>query len=231
MSVVFSLFPRNSALRRERLLSSLGLDDDGSASQEIGRPETGATCLLVDDGGVFRLHLPLLRTPTAARDLLPTLVRAADDAGGVWVGPIPGDPIAVWDALHEQACRELDPAEIPPHLPRAALLDLHAWLLKIALTPGAAGPLLAIDPPTRVVVGLPPAGPALLPPFDVLANVDVAGAGETRVFPVSRFGAPREDGFVAVEDAARVDLSGGEPLGEVRIVTPVEIVDDESLAG
>src|SRR5438045_2840121 len=61
VSVVFTLVSRSTAVSREDLLLALGLDDDGSPTWELGRPETGATALIVDDNGRFRLHVPLLR--------------------------------------------------------------------------------------------------------------------------------------------------------------------------
>ena len=233
MVAVFFLKAQLHPLRpRAAVLAALGLDDDGSATFELGRPATGATCLLVDNAGSFTLHLPLLRTPTSARDLLPPAIAAAASLGARWVGPGDDDPLASWDAQHKVACAQAArDGPLPPHLPREALDRLHAWLLAVAATRDAAGPILVLhgDDTTRLAVGLPDGGVALLAPVGcVLAHV----GDETRVFPAARFGAASADGFIHVDVDAldRGELHGGEPLGGVRVATPVEIVDDESLA-
>lgn len=248
---------RPSPPPRAALLRALDLVDDGSWTFEIGRPETGATCALVEEseGGqaVWRVHLPLLRSPTSAHDLLPALVGAlgscgawlaeVDEVGAVDEGdgrspPSADELIAAWQRAHDDACRELQRACLeqglppPPHLPRAELERLHGWLVAIAPLPDVARPILGLDPadgrPTRLAVGLPDDDRGLLrvpPVHAVLRNI----AGETRVFPLTALPAPGPDGFVHV-DLARLTLDDGEPLGRTRVVSPVEIVDEEALA-
>lgn len=240
---------------RAELLKALGLDDDGSFSFEIGRPETGATCVLVEEPEagqvVWRVHVPLVRSPTSAHDLLPPLVHALGTIGA-WLDQPRGraqtqerrsaaELITAWTAAHEEACRELQRTcaeqglPPPPHLPREELARLHGWLVAIAPRDDVAQPILGLDPadgrPTRLAVGLPDQdrGVVRVPPVHaVLKNVD----GETRVFPMSALPAPGPDGFIVVDLAAlrlELRLDDGQPLGPTRVVSPVEIVDDESL--
>ena len=199
---------------RKDVLGALGLDDDGSLTFEIGRPETGATCALVDEAGRLLVHLPLLRAPWSARDLVPTLV----DAG------LQPDALALWDRAHGDACRESARAyaaeglPVPAHMARADLDRLHETLLALAARPEAAGPILALDrkdgSASRAFVVL--RGPAWVPPVDALLVHD-------RIF------AHHARDFVEV-DPADLALEDGEPFADARVVTPVELLDAESLA-
>jgi hypothetical protein len=234
---VFDLVPRSSAVERNRLLLALGLLDDGSATAELGRPETGATALLVDDGSAsrvrLRLHVPLLRSPTSALDLLPTAMAAAASLDAAWIHPARPDldALAAWMDLHREACRAAHSAsvvggmtEVLPHLPRADLDALHGWLLAIARTDRALAPVVAlVDDDGNAFPSLylesPPA------PGDLAAPLAFAIA-DGRVWPITDLGNTRADGFVEVERAL---ASPGEPIGQRRVVSAVEIVDDESL--
>lgn len=237
------------ATARRALLEAVGLEDDGGAAFELGRPETGATCLLLndpDDPRIWEVHLPLMRSPTSAADLLPALAAGLAGVGGGLA--IEGERILdrgelleVWGAAHVDACRALaricveQGAPPPPHLPREALERLHGWLVAVAPLGDVAQPILGLDPGdgsrARLAVGLPD-GPGVirLPPVDdVLVNIDDV----TRVVPREAFGPPRDDGFVVV------DLDGlGEPDRKLfashpplaaRVISCVEIVDEESL--
>jgi hypothetical protein len=212
MSLVLTLHPPagDERARRNAILSALALDDDGGRTFEIGRADTGATCVLVDDGGDgWHLLIPLMRSPTSARDLLPPI--AAAIALGLPDRPLPVDElIALWDDQHRAACRDLmamceaQGSPPPPHIPREQLERLHGWLVARRGTP-----ILGVDfqDGGPVLLAVPDGDPlAGTPGFSVLRDVD----GVTRLF------VPEEP----------------EPRGleRARIVTPVEIVDSEALA-
>lgn len=227
LSLVLTLFP--SSPRRDAVLAALALEDDGAKTFEIGRPDTGATCVLVDDPEGFHLIVPLIRSPTSARDLIPPV--AAVISLGL-TAPLPVDEvIALWDHRHADACRELmamcaaQGSPPPPYLPRSELDNLHGWLVALHGRDDVAGPILAVDfqagEPVTLAVALPPAG--TLPPVPgVFYDVE----GETRLF-VLEAGDPREAAQLRPLLRAREGLS----LARARIVSPVEIVDTESLAG
>ena len=227
VSAVFRLVP---SPERSRLLAALRIDDDGSPTFEIGRPDTGATALLVDDA----VHLPLLRSPTSARDLLPTIVLSTSSLGS-WhcIGRSTDEaPLDAWDALHREACRAAVEVEPLPHLPLEALVRLHGWLLAVARTPGAAGPVLALHDGTTTepCVTLPPRA-ALVPPVPAVL-VERDGRLWRHAFAdVARLGTLRDDGFLELATDVRDRLGPGAPIaGDVRVIAPVEIVDDESIA-
>lgn len=229
LSLVLTLYP--SPPRRDAVLAALALEDDGAKTFEIGRPATGATCVLVDEPTGFQLIVPLIRTPTSAQDLIPPI--AAVIPLGL-EGPLPLDEvISLWEARHRDACRELmamcaaQGSPPPPYLPRAELEHLHGWLLALHGRDDVAGPILAVDfqagDPVTLAVALPPTG--TLPPVPaVFHDVD----GETRLFVLEESD-PRDAAALRslLAAADRDSLS----LARARIVSPVEIVDTESLAG
>ena len=225
LTVVFTLFP--SSPRRDAVLAALALDDDGAKTFEIGRPATGATCVLIDDTNGWQLLVPLLRTPTSAQDLIPA-VAVLVPLG--LTSPLPiAELIAVWEARHRAACQErmatcASLGAPPPHLPRAELLNLHGWLLALSGRDDVAGPILAVDfqngDPVTLAVVLPAAGS--IPPVPAVLSIH---DGEARLF-VLQPGDPRDAALLR----AHLQEREGLPLGRARIVTPVEIVDSESLA-
>lgn len=205
MSLTLTLHPK--VPRRDAILAALSLEDDGSRTFEIGRVDTGATCVLVDDAEEgWHLLLPLLRAPSSARDLLPAVASAIPL--GLADKPLSIDELlALWDMHHREACRELiamceaQGSPPPPHLPRAELDALHGWLVA-----RKGKPVLGIDfQEGGPVVLAVPEGDELAAHVATLRDVD----GVTRLF-----------------------LPGDEEglsLARARIVTPVEIVDVESL--
>jgi hypothetical protein len=259
--------------RRDAVLAALGLEDDGATTFEIGRPATGATCVLVDlspglrpppaesrvnsttakaaqafgwqsgrvavsrcapgeDRPTWRLIVPVIRTPTSAEDLIPP-VAAAIPLG--LQEPLPVEALlALWHDRHVDACRRLmamcasQGSPPPPFLPRADLLLLHRWLLaldeKMRLGDDVAAPILGVDfkdgSPVSLVVAVPKSGS--LPPVPAVVH-DVDGA--TRLF-VLNDDDPRDDAALL-----RMRLIGRDhrSLAGARIVSPVEIVDAESL--
>jgi hypothetical protein len=259
-SFVLGVFGEADAPQRQGLLRALDVEDDGSLTFEIGRAETGATCALVHEGGAdagevgsWTVHLPLVRSPTSAHDILPPLVEALRSIGAGLdvIGEINGvtprarssvrrsadELIAAWTHAHVEACQQLarvcaaQDLPPPPHLPGEELARLHAWLVAIAALPDVAKPILGLDPadgrPALLAVGLPDEGAGRLrvPPVHVvLKNLGRV----TRMFPTSALGAPDADGFFAV-DLETLALEGGEPITGLRVVSPVEIVDDEAL--
>ncbi len=228
MSLVLTLHPPpgTESARRNAVLSALSLEDDGGRTFEIGRAETGATCLLVDDGADgWHLLIPLMRSPTSANDLLPPI--AAAIAVGLPDRPLPTDElVALWQGKHVEACRELmalcqaQGSPPPPHLPRAQLERLHGWLVARAGKPilgvdfQQGGPVILAVPDSDALAGT--AG------FAVLRDVD----GATRLF----LHAGDDDDDDDNDDNDNDDAREGRSLARARIVTPVEIVDTESLA-
>jgi len=228
------------ASRRARVLSALSVDDDGSFVFEMGRPETGATCVLVDEGSELAVIVPLVRSPSSAVDLLPSLAASLAAIGGGLSGP--GDHrvltsdelVALWTQAHNAACREITEASRvgdappPPNLPRARLDELHRFLLVLGEKREAAQPILGLvergSGITRLAVGLPQrSGTILAPPVDVfLWTVD----DETWVLPAQ--GEVTAEGLLRV-DLDAIDPKGFPPLADTRIVSPVEIIDTEAL--
>jgi hypothetical protein len=247
------------ALSRDALADAFEIAADeeisGSAIWEIGRIETGATCAIVDENGQFFVHVPLMRSPTLARDLLPTVHHNARKAGAAIVVPDDNTPLSVddllalWDREHHKAVHQLvqlcaaQGLPPPPHLPRADLDALHGWLLASYGTAGVPHPILALDPangePAIVVVRLPrpeeitrvklPGVHAVLADLENARDIE-----EPAVFPVTALGGVvGEGGFLEVDtQAARDRLRDveGIPLARYRVITPVEIVDDESFS-
>lgn len=226
MSLTLRLFPPIPApstavsARRDAILRAFDLVDDGSTTFEIGRPATGATCVLVSADGAagrdgFHLVIPLMRTPTSARDLIPACAAAVPMAplDGGDRGDAPwrdSELVALWDERHAAACRELmamceaQGSPPPPHLPLRHLEQLHALLLA---RNGKA--ILGVDFQDGGAVTLAvPAGDDA--PLHVVPG---------RVVEV--------DGVAVLRVAGHEDRS----LARARLVTPVEIVDVESLMG
>lgn len=197
----------------------------------------------------WRLVVPTLRAPWSARDLLPTCAHAAALVGGTW-GPKEGtdelDLLNAWDEAHARevsalalTCEATGVAP-PPFREAAALDDVHRWLLAIAERepePGLFVPahIHALDPadggPTLFAVRFPQEGErAFLPLVDGLLFDPTGGEGGLErplLYPRSLIGTGP---IVDVQVARRALIeSEGEAIARFRFVTPVEVIDEESL--
>lgn len=219
MSLVLTLHPPlgTERARRNAVLSALSLEDDGSRTFEIGRADTGATCLVVDDAtDGWHLLIPLVRSPTSARDLLPAIAAAIPT--GLPDRPLSAtELLALWDEKHREACRELialceaQGSPPPPHLPREQLERLHGWLVA-----RKGKPIVGVDfqDGSPVVLAVPDGDElAGVEGFGVLRDVD----GVTRLFGTTTIDVEAHEG------------NEGRSIARARIVTPVEIVDSEAL--
>lgn len=178
MTLVLGLFvPKGRGpVSASEIARAFDVGDDEALSFELGRPETGSTCLVQKSeepdlerpelGLVrtpWRLFVPTVRAPFTARDLLPAAWAAARDLGGRFstlegplLGDAPADLIAAWDALHRENARALSEAclsagaPLPPHREGRELERVHALLVELAAKPpeGVARPpfVLALDP-------------------------------------------------------------------------------------
>jgi hypothetical protein len=168
--------PDDPVVSRRELTAALGVDD---GEGELGRAETGATCALVDGARGVEIWLPVVRAPWSARDLLPTLVDAAQRLGRRFHVD---DPLAAWDEAHARTCGELGRAcaaqdlPPPPYLPAAELARLHALLIESAAPPPGppvVRPIWVLDPADGT-----PARPAVrLPRVDEAAQVRLPAVG------------------------------------------------------
>jgi hypothetical protein len=245
-----------SAVARADIVAAFDLADDdgaGPAVFEIGRPATGATCVLLEEPGVplpWRLALPLVRAPWAAGDLLPGAHAAAVNLGAAWrlvddQGRLTDHLLSslddlrrAHDLLRRRACAEAlrqagaDPAALPPHAPAADLAAVHGWLV-------AAHDRAARDrqiAPLIVAATDPAAADPRAATFATLVD-----APDRRVAPVPAIffdgwllplgERPADaDGFVRVDaEFFATARAVGRPASALVLCSAVEVVDDETL--
>lgn len=197
----------------------------------------------------WRLLVPTLRAPWSARDLLPACAHAAALLGGSF-GPVEGsdelDLLNAWDEAHAREVSalaltcEATGAPPPPFRDVATLGAVHRWLLAIAEQEPDVGLFVpahihALDPsdggPTLFAARFPlDAERALVPLVDGILYDPTGGeAGIERPLLYPRSLLPAD--VIVDGDAARAALaaSEGAPISRFRFVTPVEVLDEESL--
>lgn len=197
----------------------------------------------------WRLVVPTLRAPWSARDLLPACAHAAALVGGTWGPGERTDELDLLNAWDEAHAREVAALALtceatgvpPPPFRDVATLDaVHRWLIAIAEQEPDAGLFVpahihALDPadggPTLFAVRFPQeAERAFVPLVDgVLFDPTGGEAGLERplLYPRALLG---EDTMLDVAHArARLAATEGEAIARFRFVTPVEVLDEESL--
>ncbi len=199
----------------------------------------------------WRLVVPTLRAPWSARDLLPACAAAAGSLDGSW-GPLEGtdelDLLNAWDEAHAREVRalaltcEATGTTPPPFRDVGTLGEVHRWLIAIAEQEPerdlfVPAHIHALDPadggPTLFAARFPQEGErAFVPLLDgVLFDPTGGEGGVERPLLYARGVLP--EGTVLDVDAARERLMAaeGEGIGRYRLVTPVEVLDEESLRG
>jgi hypothetical protein len=266
------------------ITAALGVPDDGRDVFEIGRAETGATCLVqrVEEAARapeapatdpadwilsdWRIVLPTVRAPWSARDLIPT-IDAAAPPGTRWRALAPGlrdggPPLEAWTKQHRDDLQTLRErceaagAPLPPHAPASILDAVHESLVEIARlhdddsaddddTPLVAPPTVHALVPmeggrARFAVRLMSHGPRAFVPTscELLFDPDAEphAVESPRLFErelLADLLEPARAGDVVDVVAAleRLTAQEGEALAPYRFVTPVEVVDEESLDG
>lgn len=199
----------------------------------------------------WHLVVPTLRAPWSARDLLPSCAAAAASLGGTW-GPAEKtdelDLLNAWDEAHAKEAHALATtcdatgAVLPPFRDVGTLDAVHRALVAIAEREPEVGVFVpahihALDPadggPTLFAVRFPTgADHAFVPLVDGVLFDPAGGDGGVErpaLYPRSLLG-PEE--LVNAEEArAILDTAEGEAIGRFRFVTPVEVLDEESLRG
>ncbi len=225
---------------RSAIFSAFGVPDDGRDAFEIGRPSTGATCLLqCDPPANWWVSLPLLRSEFLADDLIPSLEAAALTLGGSF--ETDGASLREqWLQARDSeliASRQRSDVDGLPPLPRMDAADLaaaHAWLR-------ASPPLQArfdLFVPDIIAFASEETGDAfcataisdaiaesvLVSPLHAVAFVSEAGVSllDLAAFPRTA------DGLISV-DRSHVELA--EPVSRaLRSLAVVEVIERETLA-
>lgn len=197
----------------------------------------------------WRLVVPTLRAPWSARDLLPACAEAAASLGGTWGPSAQTDELDLLNAWDEAHAREVSALALtceatgvpPPPWREGAVLDaVHGCLIALAEREPDAGLFVpahihALDPAdgerTLFAVRFPQEGErAFLPRVDgVLFDPSGGEGGVERplLYPRKALGS---DLVLDVERArtALLELEG-ESIARYRFITPVEVIDEESL--
>jgi hypothetical protein len=238
--------PDQGVIGAAEIAAAFGVPDDGSDSIELGRPETGSSCLIQRSGpgaspaDRWALIVPTIRAPWSARDLLPACAEAVAGFGGDWGGARTADElVARWDAAHARDVARLGDtclqtgAPPPPYRERALVDRVHEGLVALASSALPAPPTIhALDPgdgqPTSFAVRLPVEHERFwLPHVDGVLwdrGRGIAGVEEPRFFSLGLHGELERE---TVTERLR-DVEG-EAIDRYRVVTPVEVVDAESL--